>query len=152
MAASSRLTLAAQALALRSAFPSTKPVLRNGRLIWEHVLQPAAASDTYGVRLEARPCMQAEIFVTSPALRPDTQGRLPHVYKNGSLCLNRAKDWRADQLFINTTIPWAIEWLFFYELWLVDRIWRGDGLDENDLEGQQGILHPYSPRAARPRR
>lgn len=148
-AAQSRLTLAAQALALRSAFPSSKPVLRNAQLIWEYALQPAVACDTYEVRLEARPYAQAEIFVTSPALRPDAQGRLPHVYSNGALCLNRAKEWRVDKLFINTAIPWALEWLYFYELWLVDHIWRGDGLDDNGPIGQESVLHPYSLLAAK---
>lgn len=151
-AARSRLTLAAQALALRSAFPASRPLLRNGRLTWEHELQPAEACDTYEVRLEARPYAQAEIFVTAPALRPDAKGRLPHVYSNGALCLNRSREWKADKLFIDTSIPWALEWLYFYELWLVDHVWRGDSLDEKDLASQESILHPYSPPAAKPAR
>lgn len=148
MAARSRLSLAAQALALRSAFPSTRPTLRNSRLVWSHALQPASASSSYQVRLEAQPDQQAQIFVTSPTLEPDSLGRLPHVYNNGALCLNRGGQWRPDQLFINTSVPWALEWLYFYELWLTDHVWRGDGLEADDLDGQLRILHPYTAPAS----
>jgi hypothetical protein len=143
-AARTRVTLAAQALALRSAFPTSTPIVRNSRLLWTHVLQPAPASLSYGVRLEAQPYTQAQVFVTSPELEPDSKGRLPHVYDNGSLCLNRAREWKEDQLFIDTCIPWVLEWLFHYELWLSDHIWRGDGLDASDRAAQERILHPYS--------
>ncbi|MBT1620004.1 hypothetical protein KK090_12130 [Curtobacterium flaccumfaciens pv. poinsettiae] len=106
-------------------------------------LQPAPASDHYDVRLEARPYRQAEIFVTSPALQTDEQGRLPHVYNNGALCLNRTGEWGDRDLFIDTTLPWTLEWLFYYELWLVDRVWRGDGIADADYPGQAAILHRY---------
>jgi hypothetical protein len=144
-AARSRVSLAAQALALRSAFPASRPVITRNRLHWAHTLRPAAASCSYDVRLEARPYEQAEVFVTSPALQPDDDGRLPHIYDNGALCLNLGSEWRPTQLFIDTSIPWAMEWLFFYELWLSDRVWRGDGIDPSDHQSQQAILHRYSP-------
>lgn len=147
----SRVGLAAQAFALRSAYPDSRPVIRNGRLTWTHSLRPTPASCSYEVRLEARPYRQAEIFVMFPALQTDEQGRLPHVYGNGALCLNRAGEWREGHLFIDTCVPWTLEWLFFYELWLVDHVWRGDGIDETDLRGQAAILHPYvAPTAGRP--
>lgn len=143
-AARSRVTLAVQALALRSAFPTSQPLLRKGLLSWTHTLQPAPATRSYKVRLEARPHAQAEVFVLSPALQPDGAGLLPHVYDTGALCLNRAREWRPDRLFIDTAIPWALEWLFHYELWLADHIWRGDGIAEDDHKSQRAILHPYA--------
>ena len=147
----SRVGLAAQAFALRSAYPDRRPVIRKGRLTWKYSLRPTPASCSYEVRLEARPYMQAEIFVMSPALQTDAQGRLPHVYDNGALCLNRAGEWREGQLFIDTCVPWTLEWLFFYELWLVDHVWRGDGVDEADHRGQAAILHRYgAPTAGTP--
>ena len=144
-AARSRVSLAAQALALRSAFPASRPSIVRSRLQWIYTVQPAAASCTYRIRLEARPYEQAQIFVTEPALEPDNEGLLPHVYENGALCLNRSAEWKPSQLFIDTSIPWALEWLYFYELWLADRIWRGDGLDPVDHQGQRSLLHKYAP-------
>lgn len=30
-------------------------------------------------------------------------------------------------LIANTIVPWAVEWLFFYEVWLVTGEWGGGG-------------------------
>ena len=138
------MTLAAQALALRSAYPESRPRISRALLSWSYSLKPSEGSSSYDIRLEAHPYRQAEIVVLSPMLQPDSQGRLPHVYDTGALCLNLAGDWRPNQLFINTTIPWTLEWLFFYELWLSDGVWRGDGLAPGDRRGQEAILHKYT--------
>jgi hypothetical protein len=122
--------------------------MSRARLSWSYPLKPSVGSCSYDIRLEAHPYRQAKVIVLSPKLQPDSQGRLPHVYDSGALCLNLAGDWRPNQLFINTTIPWTLEWLFFYELWLSDGVWRGDGLAPGDRRGQEAILHQYTaPRS-----
>ena len=81
--------------------------------------------------------------MTAPALRPNDDGLMPHVYDDGSLCVSQRGDWRPHMLFTDTFIPWSCEWLLHYELWLATSIWHGDGPDTMDVEPQARILHPY---------
>lgn len=140
------IPLAVQAFVLRSNFPTSAARLRAGQLTWEGTFQPTEAMDLYTLRLNAREGRAPDLFVTAPELVPDGAGRLPHVFASGAICLHRAGEWRPNMLFIETVIPWAEEWLFFYELWRADGVWRGDGPDALSKESQQSLLHPYNPR------
>lgn len=66
------------------------------------------------------------------------------MWGNGSLCVSRRRDWSPTMYLTETFLPWACEWLTFYELWLATDIWYGDGADCLDAESQGKILHPYS--------
>ncbi len=57
----------------------------------------------------------------------------PHNYgvdvakKKVEICLFRYKEFTNSMLLSNTVIPWAIEWLFYYEIWLTTGEWQGGG-------------------------
>ena len=79
------------------------------------------------------------VEVLSPVIGLDPRGtgeKPPHIYRRPesasgwSLCLfdPRTKDWEPHRLIAETIIPWAAEWLFFYEGWLVDGHWAGGGV------------------------
>lgn len=36
-------------------------------------------------------------------------------------------EWNKLQFIHKTIIPWICDWLYYYELWLDDSIWRGGG-------------------------
>ncbi|MBI3700532.1 MAG: hypothetical protein HY242_08845 [Afipia sp.] len=63
------------------------------------------------------------------------EGPIPHVYRNKAdeklpyLCLfsPELREWTPDDLLADTTIFWAVEWLYFYEGWLLTRKWYGGG-------------------------
>lgn len=137
------LSLPVQALALARLVPHGQVRLRPHKLIWHGQVQPTAASGTYDLRLEARRGTTPTVAVTSPALKPNEDGHLPHVYDTGSLCVSRFGDWRPHMLFTDSMLPWACEWLFFYELWLASGLWYGDGPDRLDDVSQARVLHPY---------
>jgi hypothetical protein len=63
--------------------------------------------------------------------RPQLDGRpgesLPHVYREGTLCLYRKGEWSSAMLIANSIVPWASEWLLFYEIWLATGEWHGGG-------------------------
>lgn len=64
----------------------------------------------------------------------DGRTKLPHVYSHEEqrLCLyspNKA-EWTREKLISSTIIPWAVEWLQYYELWLPNGKWLGGGHDE----------------------
>jgi hypothetical protein len=58
---------------------------------------------------------------------------LPHIYNHGrrgtQLCLYlpMSGEWSAEMWLAETFVPWTVEWLKFFELWLVDGEWRGGG-------------------------
>ena len=62
---------------------------------------------------------------------------MPHQFgfdeksKSVKLCLQR-RDWDSEQLIADTYMPWAMEWLVFFEPWLATGEWLGDG--------QQGLI------------
>ena len=136
-------SLPIQALALDRLLPGGRTRLGPGSLTWLGIVQPGQNCGRYELRLQARPATPPKIFVTAPALRPDADGLLPHVYDDGSLCVSQRGDWRPNMLFVDTFLPWSCEWLVYYELWLATGVWYGDGPDMLDAESQERILHPY---------
>jgi hypothetical protein len=82
------------------------------------------------------------VYVIQPSLEPDGDGNVPHVYNDGSLCLNRKTDLAPSDLYAHTIVPWASEWLFYYEIWKATAIWMGD-LTNADIDSTRAVLHPY---------
>ncbi len=76
-----------------------------------------------------------EVRVLSPELirlPGNAEGQLPHVYppaEDPTLCLfdPREREWSPAMTIASTTVPWAIDWLACYELWLVTGRWTGGG-------------------------
>jgi len=131
-----RISLIHQAGALRSFFPDSL-IRRNGEtgLVWEGDLQPSPLSVHYHIKLVYRRGFGVEIFVVSPRLQlaPGTI-QLPHVYDTDRqrLCLYYPADreWHPGLYFVHTIIPWASEWLYYYELWLLtEGQWLGGGIE-----------------------
>lgn len=135
--------VARQAFALRSVFPDTRPTVRRGYLSWEGKVRPHALADEYLLQLTAHDSKPARVFVVAPQLRPNSEGLLPHVWGDGSLCLNRFGDWSPGMLMTDTVIPWACEWLVAYEFWLATNSWLGDGPEAYDFESQRALLHVF---------
>ena len=61
----------------------------------------------------------------------------PHNYdidienKMVRICLYRYSEFTSSKLLANTIVPWTIEWLYFYELWLTTGEWLGGGEHPN---------------------
>lgn len=76
-----------------------------------------------------------QVRVLRPRLieRPDFEdGPLPHVYwpdNRPILCLfdPLQDEWDSGMAISKTTVPWTIDWLFFYELWSMTGKWSGGG-------------------------
>lgn len=81
-------------------------------------LRPTPESATYQIRIGYEPSGSPKVFVMSPALI----GKPPHVYRGGYLCLYW-HEYDNSMGFGSTIVPWAAEWLYFYELWQVLGKW-----------------------------
>ncbi|RUW01269.1 hypothetical protein EOA46_33095 [Mesorhizobium sp. M1A.F.Ca.IN.022.05.2.1] len=89
----------------------------------------------YTIEIRYRVGSMPEVRVLAPTLvrLPDNEeGALPHVYPpadDPTLCLfdPRTGEWDASMPLAQTIIPWTLDWLSCYELWLMTGKWTGGG-------------------------
>lgn len=135
------LTLAAQCMALAHTWPQLRCRFvgrgRGTRLVCRGALRPSPVTRTYEVRIEYTAGGAPHAFVEAPHLvgRPDVPA-IPHTYSSlpgaaTEACLFYPPDgdWREDRPLAATVVPWLLEWLVFYELWLSTGVWQGGGVE-----------------------
>ena len=127
------LSMGKQLFALKSRFPSSRVTHDKGKLVWTTEITPADGCETYNLRLTWSKGRFPEVWASGGALeRCDDFGSIPHKFgfdakaKSVNLCLQR-RDWNGRQLIADTYVPWAMEWLVFFELWLATGEWLGGG-------------------------
>jgi len=125
-----------QLSAILEAFPDAK-ILSSKRdnFELEIELQPSILCEIYKIKIVYVSNKSVKVYVVDKVLKiAQNRQKLPHVYstKNQQLCLYSPskKEWKPTQYIISTIIPWASEWLYYYELWLIDGNWYGGGHDE----------------------
>ncbi len=149
---SGRLNLGQQALALKSVYPDSSVRIGPNRLVWRGRLKPSALSREYTIEISLRVGQNPVVNVVHPPLEPNARGLLPHIWDDGSLCLNTAKQWSAKMHLVDTTLPWASEWLLHYEMWKGTGLWLGDGPGAESQEAQTALLHPVPDIKPKPQR
>jgi hypothetical protein len=124
------LNLGLQAAALKRDYPEGDTVLSRGQLLtWKGSLRPTEVSADYEVLLAYQPrlCHDPFVYVVSPRLRAWRGDPLPHVYQHNRLCLYLDDEWTPTKPLADTFLPWAANWLFFYEVWVATGDWLGEG-------------------------
>lgn len=121
-----RLSLAQQAMILRSRFPASRVDLRRDRVSWTGTIRPTPCSRDYEVVIVYRQGRYPHVTVLDPPLEPGPGDTLPHTYRDGSLCLHLKSEWDSSMPIADTIVSWAAEWLAHYELWKVRGRWYGD--------------------------
>lgn len=130
------LSIGEQVAAMKVAWPQFAARRINRRAQsgrWVGAVRPQFASFTLEIRYVVGSF--PEVRVVSPALvrlPGNSEGQLPHVYppaEDPTLCLfdPREMEWTAAMTIASTTVPWALDWLACYELWLMTGRWSGGG-------------------------
>lgn len=141
------LPISDQDRAIRRLFPDFRLISDVGLwAVWEGALTPGRRS--YCVRVTYFPRIffpdfrienpRVSMTVEAPVigLNPRGTGELPpHIYPNFArpefprLCLfdPATDEWDGDKLIAETILPWAAEWLFFFEGWMATGEWLGGG-------------------------
>jgi hypothetical protein len=155
--------MAEQDAGIRHLFPAFRQTCPFDFLgMWRGPLQPLARTYEIGLvyfpRLHfgggiiANPWIIVEVLDPLIGLDPRGNGdKPPHIFRRPetasgwSLCLYDARtgDWQPDRSIAETIIPWAAEWLFFYEGWLIDGHWAGGG--EHPETSQRSECHTSNP-------
>jgi hypothetical protein len=141
------LSVVEQDRRLRRDFPDFR-LLFDGVFVgaWEGTVTPIARAYQIGILYHPRRyyfetgVIQAPyvtVRVLTPIIGLDPRGtgeKPPHIYvdDNGagfSLCLydHRDDEWLPDQSIAEFIIPWACEWLFYFEGWQHNGVWAGSG-------------------------
>lgn len=125
-------TLKEQYIALKRNFPDAVMVSDfDTYFTWEQTLKSSPLGDEYRVRLEYSSGSHPKVYIVEP--KPlklaEGEGRLPHVYNHEEqqLCLFFHNEWSKRRMIAYTIVPWIVDWLFHYELWLIDGNWKGGG-------------------------
>lgn len=113
-----------QILWMRERFPSFCYSREPGWIGWIGSLQPTELSPNYKLRIEYRGAQSPKVHVIDPPIHAGA----PHMYADGSLCLfyPRDRSWGKQTIIAQAIVPWAAEWLFFYECWLETDTWWAD--------------------------
>lgn len=129
-----RLTTAQQysALQVSALCPGTGRLYRNA-LQWGFEARPTPLGRSYAVVILYELGSTPEVFVVDPDLTVLASGRrLPHVYrqKPTRLCLYLpgTSEWSESLRIVDTIVPWAFLWLFYFEDWLDTNEWKGGGM------------------------
>ncbi len=146
-------SLAEQRARLDRLLPGFATRLPNrNRLTTEGNITPTPLAATYRVRVDYEVGGWPQTRVLSPALvlRPPW-ARIPHMYGQERLCLfvPRAGEWSRHMLIATTVIPWAAEWLHYYELWHLTGEWLGGGAEPED---NVPVRRPSLPQVTHARR
>lgn len=135
-----------QLSAIKKAFPHTK-VIKKGWNYFEIELniQPCILSELYQIKITYTKNTFVKVYVINKILKlAPNRTKLPHVYnsKRQQLCLYSPskKEWNSTKYIVKTIIPWASEWLYYYELWLSNGQWYGGGHNEYPSENSNNIL------------
>lgn len=140
-----RLTLIQQKVALCSAYNDGHCSIdkRKNQLLWSGRIKPTALSKEYTVVLVYHTGDSPKVWVIGDELEKLDDPSFPHKFevdtekKMVRICLYRYSEFDSSKLLANTIIPWAIEWLYYYELWLATGEWLGGG--EHPIDGKVKI-------------
>ena len=130
-----KFTPAEQWLGIKRHFANVKGSLDRNKFQCRLAVRPTPLSQEYvlKIRFEKKTIESFEVFVLSPKPLKKAAGqqKLPHVYNQNSqklcLCLPAKKEWVPSMLLATSVVHWAIEWLYFYEMWLCTGEWLGGG-------------------------
>ena len=120
---------------LKGKYAVVKDLLMHNSFSCQIVVRPTPLSVGYTLKIVFEPDQKIpfSVYVVNPKPLELAEGatRLEHVYDNQKqrLCLYHPKKrpWDRSMLLSETAIPWAVEWLYFYEIWLCTGEWLGGG-------------------------
>ena len=109
----------------------------NNMLVWIQEVRTSYNSKKYTIRIEYNGSIP-KVYVNNQGLLYFKGEKIPHTYKTSfisnnnqivQLCLFYPKysEWKPYMYIAEYFIPWAIEWLYYYESWRITGQWLGGG-------------------------
>lgn len=104
------------------------------KFIWIVKIKPTYISRSYDIRLECEVNKPPYVYLYGENLKNLECSDFPHIYGRNinkhevRLCLALPKEFNYSMFIADTIIPWTVEWLFYYEIWLYSGTWYGGGV------------------------
>lgn len=129
------IPLIKQKAALCSAYKGTTCKIDKKRkeLFWSGKIRPTAFSKEYSAYVLYKVGTIPTVWIIGDELEKIDSPDFPHNYhvnaekKAVHICLYRHLEFNSCLTLANTIIPWTVEWLYYYELWLATGEWLGGG-------------------------
>lgn len=132
-------TTALQLYNLKSKYEYISCSLKHGILTWIQKVKPSEISREYTITLKYDGSIP-KIYLYNQGIMMKKDEYIPHCYKRFfknvddeyvQICLYypKYKEWKKEMFLSETIIPWAIDWLKYYELWRITGKWFGGGID-----------------------
>lgn len=120
---------------LKMMYSESDSTIKNGLLTWIGKVKTGPFSKEYTIKVEYKIGQSPAVWLVNELLDVDTYKNIPHNYgvdfNKGKirLCLYTPgrKEWTSNSSIAKTIVPWAIEWLYFYEIWQITGNWQGGG-------------------------
>lgn len=123
-----RPSVAQQVGRMHTMFPWLRCSLKRNEIIWTGTFRPFALSKQYTVQIQSEIGRRPKVRVLAPSIISAPNRN--HTFDDGSLCLHLNEEWSSRFFIADVLVPWLVEWLFFYETWLVTDKWYGGGHGE----------------------
>jgi hypothetical protein len=111
--------------------PGFRCRLHRNRLSCVGTLRPSDIAAEYVVEISYDLNRRPRVHVIRPALMAKSDAKIPHMFRDGSLCLHMPDEWEPWMSIADTIVPWAALWLYYYELWHATDKWLGGGHEPN---------------------
>ncbi len=137
----SKISISDQIRLLQYYFPDSQiQHNKNKGFTWLGKLKSSPLGDTYTIKIVFEKKVSPAVYVVDPAelKLAEDKTKLEHVYnhKKQKLCLfyPDGSQWNDSKMVASTIIPWTIEWLYHYEIWLITGKWLGGGKHPNSSD------------------
>ena len=128
------VSLIQQKIALLSSYKESNCYIDKNILCWSAKLRPTQLSRTYQIRITYKLRESPKVWVIGEELEKLDAPDFPHTFeidvekKMVRICLCRRFEFSSFNYLANSIVPWSIEWLYHYEMWLATEIWHGGGI------------------------
>lgn len=127
-----KLTISQQLLKLSNVWNSGRIIFKSYKQFeWRCNLRPTPLSRYYEITVVYKLNCLPTVYVKRDNLLNVESSDFPHIYKREKdrvkLCLYYGAEYNSSMYISDTIVPWAVEWLFYYELWLKTGEWYGGG-------------------------
>lgn len=128
-----KLTCVNQLALLKANYENGTSHMTHNGFVWTCPISPTKRSNTYILKIVYKNGESPKSYIISPKPLPLAKGTktLPHVYntKSQRLCLYtpNCNEWNSSMPISTTIVHWAIQWMFYYEIWFYTGKWEGGG-------------------------
>lgn len=99
--------------------------IKGDTLICTGKIQPTEFSRIYSIKISYKVWGKPKVWITDPVIEYNCDIHMFKDEKNLCLYYHYEKPWKDSYHIYDKIIPWASEWLVFYELYMITGKWFG---------------------------